>query len=81
MSEGPRPATALPTMLIEGAAALSRRFGSDPEFSRGGGGNVSVKTDGVIYIKPSGVALGSLSDGDLMPLDMQPLARLLEESG
>ena len=79
MRDGPRRAAALPTRLLEEAAALSRRVGSDPEFSRGGGGNVSVKTDGVIYIKPSGVALGSLSDGDLMPLDMQPLARLLEE--
>src|SRR5439155_15797744 len=43
------------------------------------GGNVSVKTDGVLYIKPSGVGLGSLSAGDLMPLDMEPLTRLLGE--
>src|SRR5207248_5492323 len=63
--------------LLERAAALARRYGQDPEFSRGGGGNVSVKADGVLYIKPSGVSLGSLSASDLMPLDMEPLARLL----
>jgi rhamnulokinase len=67
------------TRLVEGAAELARTFGRDPDFSRGGGGNVSVKTDGVLYIKPSGVGLGSLSSGDLMPLDMKPLARLLGE--
>jgi rhamnulokinase len=65
--------------LVQRAAALARTFGRDPEFSRGGGGNVSVKADGVLYIKPSGVGLGSLSAEDLMPLDMEPLAGLLEE--
>ncbi|TMB50270.1 MAG: class II aldolase [Chloroflexi bacterium] len=67
------------TRLVERAAKLARTFGHDREFSRGGGGNVSVKTDGVLYIKPSGVGLGSLSAGDLMPLDMEPLTRLLGE--
>ena len=52
---------------------LARRFGRDPEFSRGGGGNASVKVDGVLYIKPSGVPLATLEAEDLVPLDMEPL--------
>src|SRR5919106_2870547 len=62
---------------LEQVAELSRRFGLDPQFSRAGGGNSSVKADGVLYIKPSGVSLGSLSSDALMPLEMEPLLALL----
>jgi rhamnulokinase len=64
-------------LLLEQVAELSRRFGVDPQFSRAGGGNSSVKADGVLYIKPSGVSLGSLTADALMPLDMKPLLELL----
>jgi rhamnose utilization protein RhaD (predicted bifunctional aldolase and dehydrogenase)/NAD(P)-dependent dehydrogenase (short-subunit alcohol dehydrogenase family) len=56
---------------------LSQRFGRDPEYSRGGGGNSSVKADGVVYIKPSGVPLATLEAEDLVPLEMAPLLELL----
>lgn len=56
---------------------LSQRFGRDPEYSRGGGGNSSFKADGVVYIKPSGVALATLEAEDLVPLEMAPLLDLL----
>jgi rhamnose utilization protein RhaD (predicted bifunctional aldolase and dehydrogenase)/NAD(P)-dependent dehydrogenase (short-subunit alcohol dehydrogenase family) len=56
--------------------ALAQRFGRDPEFSRGGGGNASVKADGVLGIKPSGVPLATLEAPDLVPLD---LAQLLDQ--
>ena len=39
---------------------MSQRFGRDPEYTRGGGGNSSVKAGGVVYIKPSGVPLATL---------------------
>jgi rhamnulokinase len=65
------------TELLDQVAELSRRFGLDPQFSRAGGGNSSVKADGVLYIKPSGVSLGSLTADALMPLDMKPLLALL----
>jgi rhamnose utilization protein RhaD (predicted bifunctional aldolase and dehydrogenase) len=65
------------TELLEQVAELSRRFGHDPQFSRAGGGNSSVKADGVLYIKPSGMSLGSLTADALMPLDMKPLLTLL----
>jgi rhamnulokinase len=62
--------------LLEAGARLSRRFGEDPEFSRAGGGNSSVKHDGTLYIKPSGVSLASMTPASLMPLAMEPLLHL-----
>ena len=69
-------ATATPAELLETGARLSRRFGEDPEYSRAGGGNSSVKHDGTLYIKPSGVSLASIRPGSLMPLAMGPLLAL-----
>ncbi len=51
---------------------VSHRFG-DPEYSRAGGGNASVKVDGVLHIKPSGVPLLTLAATDLVPLRLEPL--------
>lgn len=58
---------------------LAHRFGRDPEFSRGGGGNASVKVDGVLLIKPSGVPLATLAAEDLVPLDRASLLTFLEQ--
>jgi len=57
--------------------ALSNRFGADPMFVRAGGGNSSVKADGVLWLKPSGVPLATLAADDLVPLDRACLLELL----
>ena len=62
--------------LLEAGARLSRRFGDDPEYARAGGGNSSVKHDGTLYIKPSGVSLASITATTLMPLAISPLQEL-----
>ncbi len=67
--------------LIRDAVAMSQRFGRDPEYSRGGGGNSSVKAGGVVYIKPSGVPLADIEAGDLVPLATGPLLDLLLNGG
>jgi rhamnose utilization protein RhaD (predicted bifunctional aldolase and dehydrogenase) len=64
--------------LLEEVARLSRRFGSDPEYTRGGGGNSSAKAGGVLYIKASGRSLATLTAEELMPLRMEPLRSLLD---
>jgi rhamnose utilization protein RhaD (predicted bifunctional aldolase and dehydrogenase) len=69
----PPPATA---ELLEAAARVTRRFGEDPEYSRAGGGNSSVKVGGTLYIKPSGVSLASITAASLMPLAIGPLLEL-----
>lgn len=51
----------------------SHRFGGDPEYVRAGGGNASVKLDGVLYIKPSGTPLATLAADDLVPLRLDVL--------
>jgi rhamnose utilization protein RhaD (predicted bifunctional aldolase and dehydrogenase)/NAD(P)-dependent dehydrogenase (short-subunit alcohol dehydrogenase family) len=61
--------------------ALSRRFGEDPEFARGGGGNSSVKIDGILYIKPSGTSLSTLTPDSVIALNVAHLLAFLEESG
>ena len=54
-------------------AALANAFGSDPEYARAGGGNASVKVDGVLHIKPSGVPMATLTADDLVPLRLDVL--------
>ena len=66
--------------LLDEIAALSRHFGSDPEFTRGGGGNSSGKADGILYIKPSGVPLAGLTPSSLMPLAMEPLLAVVDRT-
>ena len=58
--------------LIEVANAYG-----ESEYSRAGGGNASVKVDGVLHIKPSGVPLLTLTRADLVPLDLATLLAAL----
>lgn len=67
-----------PTAILDELIALARRFGEDPGFSRGGGGNASAKADGVLWIKPSGVPLATLEADALVPLDTARLLEMLE---
>ena len=53
--------------------AFSRRYGSDPELTVAGGGNTSMKENGVIYVKGSGTALGTIEADGFVALDMEKL--------
>ena len=57
--------------------AVANTFGADPEYSRAGGGNASVKVDGVLHIKPSGVPLATLTEADLVGLRLDVLLEAL----
>lgn len=59
--------------LTDELIRLANELGSDEEYSRAGGGNASVKVDGILYIKPSGVPLATLRADDLIPLRIVPL--------
>jgi rhamnose utilization protein RhaD (predicted bifunctional aldolase and dehydrogenase)/NAD(P)-dependent dehydrogenase (short-subunit alcohol dehydrogenase family) len=59
--------------LVEELISVANTFGADPEYSRAGGGNASVKVDGVLHIKPSGVPLATLTADDLVPLRINTL--------
>ena len=71
---------AAPLEEIDELLGVAHRFGLDETFSRAGGGNASVKVDGILYIKPSGVPLADLTREALVPLDMAPLLTLLDET-
>lgn len=53
----------------------SRRYGSDPELVLAGGGNTSMKENGILYVKGSGCSLGSIREEDFVAMD---LGKLLE---
>ncbi|QWW19454.1 class II aldolase [Schaalia sp. 19OD2882] len=59
--------------LIAQIIRLANEIGGNTEFSRAGGGNASVKIDGVLHIKPSGVPLATLEAEDLVPLRINVL--------
>jgi rhamnose utilization protein RhaD (predicted bifunctional aldolase and dehydrogenase) len=49
--------------------ALSRRYGSDPEWVLAGGGNTSYKEAGRLFVKASGTSLGSITDAGFCCID------------
>lgn len=57
---------------------LANHYGADPEYSRAGGGNASVKIDSTLWIKPSGVPLATLAAEDLVGLRTDVLLAALE---
>jgi len=59
--------------LVWELISVANTFGADPEYSRAGGGNASVKLDGVLHIKPSGVSLATLTAEDLVGLRLDVL--------
>jgi NAD(P)-dependent dehydrogenase (short-subunit alcohol dehydrogenase family)/rhamnose utilization protein RhaD (predicted bifunctional aldolase and dehydrogenase) len=54
---------------LEIIAEATRRYGSDPQHVFGGGGNTSWKDKDYLYIKPSGVELGTLQAEQLVKID------------
>ncbi|MGB4571361.1 MAG: class II aldolase/adducin family protein [Rectinemataceae bacterium] len=49
--------------------ALSRRYGSDPDWVLAGGGNTSFKTSDRLYVKASGFALATIGEDGFCAMD------------
>ena len=64
--------------LLDPLIELSRRYGADPDMVLAGGGNTSAKTPAVLWVKASGVALGSIDRDGFVPLDRRKLLALTE---
>ncbi|MCO4318545.1 class II aldolase/adducin family protein [Phyllobacterium sp. 21LDTY02-6] len=59
---------------FEALLDLSARVGADPALVQGAGGNTSIKQDGVLWIKASGLWLRDARSRDIMvPVALQPL--------
>ncbi len=62
---------------IDQLVALSRKYGSDPDYVIAGGGNTSYKTDEKLWVKASGFALSDITEDGFAILDRS----LLNEMG
>jgi rhamnose utilization protein RhaD (predicted bifunctional aldolase and dehydrogenase) len=59
---------------------LSRRVGNDILKTQGAGGNTSLKTDGVMWVKASGTWLAHAAERDIMvPVTIPPLVAALRD--
>lgn len=64
------------TAELESLAAMSAAVGADPDLVQGGGGNVSLKAGGCLWIKASGTWLSrALAEPIFLPLDLARLRR------
>ena len=52
---------------------VSRKYGSDPDWILVGGGNTSMKQDGVLYVKASGFELASIDEKGFVAMSMDKL--------
>jgi rhamnose utilization protein RhaD (predicted bifunctional aldolase and dehydrogenase)/NAD(P)-dependent dehydrogenase (short-subunit alcohol dehydrogenase family) len=63
--------------LLETLVQLSRRIGENHRLVQPGGGNTSIKTDGVLLVKGSGTDLRTIGPAGFTRLDLARLATLL----
>lgn len=75
-SESQRPTFGANDAPMDVLVKLSRYYGSDPEFVLAGGGNTSVKTGEVLYVKASGFSLADITAEGFVALDRQRLFQL-----
>lgn len=57
-------------------AAMSNKYGANPEYVLAGGGNTSFKNDDNLWIKGSGTSLATIRPEDFVVMDRQKLARM-----
>ncbi len=74
-----RPTFAPTDSPMDVLVKLSRAYGGDPDFVIAGGGNTSMKTEDVLYVKASGTSLASIDAGGFVALRRKDLADLLKE--
>ncbi|MFB2551965.1 class II aldolase/adducin family protein [Ensifer soli] len=66
---------------FEALRALSARVGADPALVQGAGGNTSIKEDGILWIKASGLWLMNALKSDVMvPVALAPLLDALRRN-
>jgi rhamnose utilization protein RhaD (predicted bifunctional aldolase and dehydrogenase) len=67
-------------MSVEELAAISRKYGSNPDYVLAGGGNTSWKDDSTLYVKASGFPLSTITSGGFVAMDRAKLARIWDAS-
>jgi rhamnose utilization protein RhaD (predicted bifunctional aldolase and dehydrogenase)/NAD(P)-dependent dehydrogenase (short-subunit alcohol dehydrogenase family) len=64
---------------LEKLVEVSNHYGKAPDFVFAGGGNTSVKSASLLYIKPSGRTLGELQVEDFIAVDRKKVRKTLEK--
>ncbi len=64
---------------LQQLADVSNRYGANPVYVFGGGGNTSFKTEDTLYIKPSGVTLADIGSGEFVAMDRSRIQRFFME--
>jgi rhamnose utilization protein RhaD (predicted bifunctional aldolase and dehydrogenase) len=67
-------------MSIEDLVAISRYYGSNPEYVVAGGGNTSFKQGATLFIKGSGASLADITGAGFVQMDRDRLAQIWEKS-
>ncbi|MBI9100961.1 MAG: class II aldolase [Spirochaetales bacterium] len=55
---------------------ISRKYGSDPAYLLAGGGNTSMKEDGVLYVKASGFALSDITEEGFVRMNLSAMGEI-----
>lgn len=61
---------------MEKLIAMSHRYGGDSRYVLAGGGNTSMKADGVLYVKASGTRLSNIEEPGFVKMDMRKISVL-----
>ena len=61
---------------LNALAAMSNKFGSNPEYVLAGGGNTSFKCNDYLWIKGSGTSLATIKGEDFVVMERQLLAQM-----
>ena len=64
---------------MERLIEFSRRYGADTSLVIAGGGNTSMKENGVLYVKASGTALAEVQKDNFVALDLKKLMQIPEK--
>ena len=66
-------------VIMQNLVDYSRKYGSNPELVLAGGGNTSMKENGVLYVKGSGCALSTINPENFVAMDMGKLLAITEK--
>ena len=66
--------------LMNQLIAMSRKYGSDSRYVLAGGGNTSVKTEGVLYVKASGTRLSNIEESGFVKMSMGKISAMFQKS-
>ena len=64
-------------MSLEKLVLMSNKYGANPEYVLAGGGNTSFKDDEFMYVKGSGTALATITEGGFVKMKRDALNQMM----